>query len=444
MRTSLRVRLLGTIVGVIVFFFLVTVVASRVVLQHDLTQLGQTQVTNGGGAFAGYWDSRKDQIRLLVAQDAVSDALRKSLQANNVGALTDQLANVARTSGLSFLTVVDANGRVVARANGAQAGSLKSNPLIQRALTGETVSTAALLDQSVLAGEGLAPQAQAEIRGSDGKPAVEHIDRGLAIVAAAPISDQNERTIGAIYGGVLLNHYYDLVDQATAALGGASAILEGDAIVSSTIQQPDGTRTVDQQVGPAADVVKSGTAYTGTDTEGGTRYLVHIDPILDDQQHVVGARWYGTPLANLTAIINHTTTTVILWGVIAAIVALAFGIVVVNVLSATLDQRSKQVRRAAKELGVVIVGSEVSGDHVAMTKAAVERAGRLIDEMAASSPSPKITELKSVNAELESDVTVIDTLSQEMSSRMKQAADRVAELNDVAGALTQLVTGDPG
>ncbi len=430
MKVSLRVRLLGTIVGAIVFFFLVSVIATRVVLQHDLSQLGQTQVTNGGGAFQGYWDSRKDQIRLLVAQDAVSDALRKSLQTHNVAALTDQLSNIARASGLSFLTVVDANGTVIARANGARPGSLHGNALIGRALTGETVSTATLLDQSVLAGEGLAPQA---------------LNRGLAIVSAAPISDQNERTIGAIYGGVLLNHYYDLVDQATAALGGASAILEGDTIVSSTIQQPDGTRTVDQQVQPAADVVKSGAAYTGVDTEGGTQYLVRIDPVVDDQQHVIGARWYGTPLANLNAIINHTTTTVVIWGVIAAIVALAFGVVVVQVLSSTLDHRSKQVRDAAKELGVVIVGSEVSGDHVAMTKAAVDRSSQLIDEISAqSAPSPKLSELRSVNQELQSDITVIDTLSQEMSNRMQHASNRVAELNEVAAALTQLVTGDAG
>jgi hypothetical protein len=445
MRLSLRVRLLGTIVGAIVFFFLVSVVATRVVLQHDLTQLGQTQVTNGGGAFQGYWDSRRDQIRLLVAQDAVSDALRKSLQTHNVAALADQLSNIARTSGLSFLTVVDAGGKVIARANGAQPGSLHANPLVQRALTGETVSTATLLDKNVLAGEGLAPQAQADIRGADGTAGAEHLDHGLAIVAAAPISDANERTIGAIYGGVLLNHYYDLVDQATAALGGSSAILEGDAIVSSTIQQPDGTRTVDQQVQPAADVAKTGTPYTGVDTEGGTRYLVRIDPIVDDQQHVIGARWYGTPLANLNNIINHTTMTVIIWGLIAAIVAAAFGVGVVQVLSNTLDQRSKQVRSAAKELGVAIVGSEVSGDHVAMTKAAVERSGRLIDELRAQDgTSPKLAELKTVNDELEGDIIVIDTLSQEMSSRMQHAANRVNELNEVAAALTQLVTGEAG
>ncbi len=267
----------------------------------------------------------------------------------------------------------------------------------------------------------------------------------IALFAAAPISDRNERTIGAFYGGVLLNHFYDLVDEASSALGGSSAILENDAIVSSTIAQPDGTRTVDRQVPAAAGVLKTGTPYVGVDTQGGTRYLVRIDPIGDDRQHVIGARWYGTPLANLTAIINHTTATLILWGALAAIVALIFGVLVVQVLSNTLARRSQQVRAAAKELGVVIVGSEVSGDHVAMTRAAVERSGELIDQLSAQgSASTTLVELKSVNDELRGDIIVIDTLSQEMSGRMQQAANRVAELNDVAAALTRLVTGETG
>jgi methyl-accepting chemotaxis protein len=79
-----------------------------------------------------------------------------------------------------------------------------------------------------------------------------------------------------------------------------------------------------------------------------------------------------------------------------------------------------------------------------MTKAAVERSSALIDQLNAESPSPKLAELKAVNGELESDITVIDTLSQEMSSRMQHAANRVSELNEVAAALTQLVTGEAG
>jgi hypothetical protein len=437
---SLRVRLLGTIIGAIVLFFIISVVAARLVLQRDLVDLGKNEVTNSGGAFGGYWDSRKDQIRLLVAQDALSDALRKAVQSGNVAALQDQLSNVARTSGLSFLTVVDANGTVVARANGPERGSLKSNSPIQRALTGETVSTAALLDPAFLSGEGLAPQASSEIKDADGK-VVEHVDKGLALVSAAPISDANERTIGAIYGGILMNHYYDLVDQATRALGGASALLDGNAIVASTIQQPDGTRAVDVLVPDATDVMKSGQAYTGPDTQGGTPYLVHIDPISDDQNHVIGARWYGIPMSRINDIINHTTLTVLLWGFIAMIIALALAIPIVQAVSNVLAQRSHQVRDAAKELGVIIVGAEVSGDHVAATKAAVEKSGNVIAAVAGGDMN-RIGELKSLNDELQSDMTVIDTLSQEMGNRMKQAVDRVEELNEVAGGLNQLVTGE--
>jgi Single cache domain 3 len=440
MKMSLRVRLLGTIIGAVVLFFIISVVAARFVLQGDLLDLGKTEVTSAAGAFGGYWDSRKDQIKLLVAQDAGQDALRKNLLSGNTAALQDQLSNTARTSGLSFLTVVDANGNVIARANGPQKGSLKGNPLIQRALTGETVSTAALLDPTLLEGEGLAPQAQSDIKGADGS--TEHLDKGLAIVSAAPISDANERTIGAIYGGVLMNHYYDLVDQATRALGGSSAVLEGDAIIASTIKQPDGTRAVDVQSVPAASVTKSGTAFTGTDTQGGTSYLVHVDPVTDDQNTVIGARWYGIPMSQISTIINHTTQTLLLWGVIAMLLALAIAIPIVQRVSNTLAQRSHQVRDAAKELGVIIVGSEVSGDHVAMTKAAVDKSSTLIAAVAAGDTG-KIKDLQATNEELQSDMIVIDTLSQEMSSRMNQAVDRVAELNEVAGGLNELVTGEP-
>ncbi len=443
MRMSLRVRLLGTIIGAIALFFLISVIAARFVLTADLHRLGETQVSNGAGAFGGYWDSRKEQIRLLVAQDAVSETLRKSVASHDVSALADQLANAARTSGLSFLTIVDTHGRVMARANGPAQGLLNRDRVVRRALNGESVSTATLLDQSVLAGEGLAEQAGSDIKNSDGKN-VAHLDKGLALVAASPISDQNERTIGAIYGGVLMNHDYDLVDQATHALGGSAALLSGDAIVASTIEQADGTRDVDQQVAAASRVIESGRAFTGTDSRGGTQYLVHIEPLKDDRNQVIGAQWYGFPISQITSIINDITRTLLIWGLIAAAIALALSIPIVQRLSNTLAARSQQIRAAAKELRVAIVGSEVSGDHVAMTRAAVERSGILIAELSSngSKGNPKVAELRSVNEELHGDILVIDTLSQEMSNRMQQAVHRVSDLNDVAEHLNSLVTGE--
>ena len=441
MKMSLRVRLLGTIIGAMLLFFLISVIAARFTLARDLNELGQAEVTNGSHAFGGYWDSHRDQIKLLIAQDAASDALRKTMVSHNAKALQDELSNIARTSGLSFLTVVDMSGNVIARANGDVKGSLGGDPLVKRALTGETVATATLLPAGMLQGEGLAPQASADIKTPDGTVA-HHNDSGLAIVSAAPMSDQNERTIGAIYGGSLINHFYDIVDQSSLALGGKSALLDGDAIVASTIMGADSTRVVDQQVTRYADVVKSKDAYIGVDTQGGTSYLARIDPILNDQDQIIGARWYGVPVSQYTDIKNHTTLTLILWGIVAMLIALALAVPVVERLSRAIARRSAQVSAAAQELGVAIVGSEVSGDHVAQTKATVEKSGALISQLATGDGLPaKKEQLSAMNQEIYGDIVVIDTLAQEMSGRMQQAVKGVAELKDVAGGLNTLVTG---
>ena len=438
---SLRVRLLGTIVGAIILFFLISVVAARLTLSRDLTDMGRSQVSSGSSAFNGYWDSRKDQVRLLIAQDAVSEALRKNLQSGNAAALQDQLSNIARTSGLSFLTIVNTKGTIVARGNGGAGGSLAQNKYVQRALEGETISSSASIPSKELAGEGLAAQVDTDVKGA-GNKTVESLHTGLAIIAAAPMSDAGERTLGAIYGGVLMNHYYDLVDQSTQALGGATAVLDGDSIVASTISEEDQTRHIDAQVAAYNDQkLNSGTAYVGSDTEGGTEYLARLSPIRDDQNTVIGALWYGMPMSQITTIINHMTETFVMWGLLAMVLALLIAVPVVQRLSNALAKRSQQVSSAAKELGVAIVGGEVSGDHVAATRSAVERAGQLIGELGDAAGSPKVAELKAVNEELQGDMIVIDTLSQEMSNRLQQAVTRVAELKDVASGLDTLVHG---
>jgi sensor histidine kinase regulating citrate/malate metabolism len=434
---SLRLRLLGTIVGAIVLFFIFSVAAARLTLTRDLMEQGRTEVRDSSNAFSGYWDARKDQIRLLVSQDAVSDALRRNLEAGNRQALQDQLSNMARASGLSFLTIVDNSGKVVARANNSEGGSLTGNSYVQRALSGETVSSAAIMPHNELAAEGLASQVDADVK--NGSRVVSHVNKGLAIVSSAPMSDQNERTLGAIYGGILMNHFYDLVDQSSRALGGQTAVLEKDAIVSSTISEPDGTRVIDAQV-PAFAQLKGGAPLVAADSEGGTVYLARLDPITDDQNTVIGARWYGMPMSQITGILNHMTETFVLWGLLAMAIALVVAVPVVQRLSDAISTRSEQVSAAAKELGVAIVGGEVSWDHVAATKAAVERAGELINELS-DDASPTMVELQAVNNELQGDMIVIDTLSQEMSNRLAQAVTRVAELNDVACGLDTLVHG---
>jgi sensor histidine kinase regulating citrate/malate metabolism len=431
MKLSLRLRLIGALVGAVVLIFLCSLIAARIVLTHDLIALGSSEITSGASAFAGYVGSRQEQVRSLIAQEAGADVVRHALQTHNAAHLSNELDNVAGTSGLSFLVVADINGRVIARAHGLPGDSIASQPLVSSGLLGESVATTALLSPEMLRREGLALQ-------------VGSLSQGLALVAASPVSDRQQHTIGVIYGGILLNHYYDIVDQASRSIGGSSAMLQGDTIVSSSIDTPEGMRVVDNTVGDANGVLHTGTPYIGSDVEGGVTYLARIDPIKDDQGNIIGAFWYGLPMAQISNIIQHTTNALLLWGILAVIVVSALSIPVVQTLSNLLVRHSRQIRETAKEIGVLVVGAEVSGDHVTSTRHAVEQSGALIESMSrAENPPPQLQELRTINAGLEGDVTVIETLTTEISTRMQHAVDRVAELNKVAGELNQLVTGEP-
>lgn len=454
MKLSLRVRLIGTLVGAILVFFIVSALAARSTMSNDLSRLGRKDVQSGSLGFNGYWEQKRDQVRLLTQQVAIQEAIRKNVAARQTKALETTLSSVARNAGLSFLTIVDRDGKVLARANGTGVGTVLASPYVKRALIGESVNTAAQLPLSELTPEALAPQVSADIKAADGSIAG-HIERGLALVSAAPISDTNERTIGAVYGGVIINHYYDIVDQASRALGGRSALILDNAIVASTISRADGTRLVDAPVTTGMAEVNAGKSFTGVDTQAGVAYLAQIDPIVNDRNEVVAARWYGVPLAQFNDIQNHTVQSLLLWGLIGLVIALAFAIPVVEAVSRAIVKRSKQVSESAKELAVIVVGTEVSGDHVAQTKAAVERQGELLMRMATAAPlssadgsvatttgvANTILAASELNAEILGDVVVIDMLAQEMNARMQHAVTRVNELTDVARGLDELVSG---
>jgi len=447
MKLGLKTKLLGTLVGAIVISSAISAIAARSTMATDLNKLAAQQVASGSTGFAGYWDGKRDLVKLLVGQAAINDAIKRGTLAHARN-LDATLTAIAHQGGLSFLTVVDSHGVVIARATGGRPGVKLNSPFVRRALAGETVSTAATIPHDELEPELLEPQIESTTAGREG------LVEGLGIVSALPISDANERTIGAVYGGIVVDHYYDIVDQAAHALGGKAAVVFEGELISSSINRPDGTRLVDDGVSAKLKDVKQ--PYYGIDTEGGVEYLVRVEPILDDQTHVIASRWFGVPLATFTSVQSHTITSLLLWGIAGILIGLLIAVPVVERIGRQLVARSRQVRDSAKELSVVIVGSEVSGDHVAQTRAAVERQGELLMQAATESEAEltsaggvatakgvaeKILAASVLNQEIQGDIIVIDTLATEMAERTQQAVARVGELNEVAKGLDELVTG---
>ncbi|HYZ16071.1 MAG TPA: cache domain-containing protein [Candidatus Acidoferrum sp.] len=446
MKLGLRTQLLGMLIGGIVISSAIGAIAARQTMAVDLNKLANQQVASGSTGFGGYWDQKRDSVKLLVTQAAINEAVRRATAAHKAAALESTLSGIARQGGLAFLTVVDAHGHVIARANGGPGGAKLASPFVDRALAGETVNTVAKLPHDELEPEQLVPEIESTTPGREG------LVEGLGLIAATPISDLDERTIGAVYGGIVIDHYYDVVDQAARALGGKAAVIFDGELISSSISRADGTRFVDDAASPA--VAKTTQTFTGIDREGDGAYLVRVEPVLDDQNQVVAARWFGVPLTQFTDVQQHVILSLVLWGVVGIVIALLFTLPLVERLARALIARSRQVRASAKELSIVIVGSEVSGDHIAQTREAIERQGELLMQ-AATAPDgdssggvatargvgEKILAASALNAEILGDIVVIDTLAQEMAERTQQAVARVAELSDVAAGLDELVNG---
>ncbi len=451
MKLGLRTKLVGTLVGAIVISSAISAIAARNTMATDLNRLANQQIASGSTGFAGYLDQKRDTVKLLVTQAAINEAVqhRTAIRSKKLEA---SLSGIARQGDLSFLTIVDTKGNVLARANGGRPGAALRSPFVKRALAGETISTSATLPHDELVPEQLEPQIESTTPGREG------LVEGLAMIAAAPIADANERTIGAVYGGIVIDHYYDIVDEAANALGGKAAVIFEGELISSSIARPDGTRLVDDGATPS--IASLTQPYSGIDREGGVDYLARVEPIYDDQMHVIALRWFGVPLANFTAVQNHTLISLLLWGLVGIAIGLSLALPLIERIARRLAERSRQVRKAAQQLSVVIVGSEVSGDHVAQTREAVERQGDLLMQVAMDANgalrpavgagpavavvqgvSEKILAASALNAEILSDVVVIDTLATEMATRTLQAVERVHELDDVAGGLEELVTG---
>jgi len=46
----------------------------------------------------------------------------------------------------------------------------------------------------------------------------------------------------------------------------------------------------------------------------------------DNQMHVIALRWFGVPLANFTAVQNHTLISLLLWGLVGIAIGLALAL----------------------------------------------------------------------------------------------------------------------
>jgi len=265
MKLSLRTRLLGSFLIVIVTCGAVTTVVGVRMIGDGIIKQAQDKVRLDLNSARLAYQWAIGDVREAVSHTAVRFFIREGLSGGNVDGLGSELDKIRLRDALDILTLTDARGMVLLRAHNpaVKGDSQANNEPIKKALTAKSVVACTEIvarEELLKGGEHLAERAYLRLvptPRAKPMPATESTS-GMMIIAAAPILSERGDLLGLLYGGKLLNRDFALVDEVrdTVYSGemyagkhiGTATIFQGDVRISTNVMTAEGKRAIGTRV----------------------------------------------------------------------------------------------------------------------------------------------------------------------------------------------------
>jgi two-component system NtrC family sensor kinase len=328
--------------------------------------------------------------------------------------LDDELRRLRQDLGFDLLNLCDADGRPVwgAHTGNVDLVPVRTDPVLRRALQGSPARGTVLLEPERLEQEGGAALAGAMHVYSPSDRARPQTASALFRWFAYPLRDRGERVNGILYGGMALNHDYELVDglrdlvvgtetEAGRPLGTVTVFL-GDIRVNTNVPGPGGGRAVGTRVSEVVrhEVLEAGRRWSDRAWVVNDWYLSGYEPLRNPDGDIIGMLYVGlleSPYRSLrTGFIQQLLVPIGLTGLLGILVSLF----IVGRLTRPLRRLGTAADRIARgewyrEIGATSSYTEVehlSGAFRGMQRAIAERDRRLRQQN---------TELAETNDQLE-------------------------------------------
>ena len=302
-----------------------------------------------------------DIVRLTGRRPIIQDALLTGVTAT----ITDDLINVRQSEGLDILTLIDNLGHVVLRTNdpNIHEDSLYNDEIIDTVIKlKKTITASTIFSREKLLAESPALADRAYLALID-TPMARPVNKteetsGMVLVSATPIYDSTQNLIGILYGGILLNKNYLLVDlikrtvfQNAVYKGediGTATIFQDDVRISTNVLNTDGTRAIGTRVAEDVynQVVINGEPWTDRAYVVNNWYITAYEPIRNASGDVIGILYVGILEQKYLDIRNQA----ILAFIIISIMGILFSIGLSYILSRSISVPVHKLVIASKEL----------------------------------------------------------------------------------------------
>ena len=327
----------------------VRIIGNRFVAQAQETV--RTDLNSAREIYLNYVTRIDDKVRFVADRTFVRDPRLGGTRAQ----LTRTLEEIRRKDRLDVLAITDTAGVVVLRTtNPGIVGDNQSHDQLVRAVLRKrepaastaVVPAADLRRESVL----LAKRAFFELIPT---PMARPRDKrqetsGMMLKAAAPVFDMSNRFVGVVYGGVLLNRDYEIVDKIkrTLFMGlryegrdiGTATIFQDDMRISTNVLNVDGSRATGTRMAENVynQVIGQGQQWIGRAYVVNNWNITAYEPIFDYRGGIIGSLYVGMLEAKYVEVRTRTIFAFLAVTLIGALVVMGLSYLVSRKISASV------------------------------------------------------------------------------------------------------------
>jgi len=281
-------------------------------LEHrTIMSLAEAKVRHDLASAWNVYNEKINDIRDIVILNSLRDSIQRALLARDRENLQRILSLIRREFKLDILNLTDEEGRVVLRTRNPEiyGDDLSSDPFIARALAGQVVGGTGIVRREILMKEGgdLASRAYLKfIPTPKAAPRPEdHEENGLMLMAASPLLNSQGRVLGVLYGGILLNRNYEIVDRVKDIVFkgekykgkeiGTVTIFQHDLRISTNVTDESGQRAIGTRASQEVveTVLKNGKPWIGRAFVVNHWYIAAYEPIKDLNNQIIGMLYVG-------------------------------------------------------------------------------------------------------------------------------------------------------
>ena len=308
---SLRTKIILAFLIIIIFGGLITLYFGSRLVKTTIIQQAQSKVQHDLDAARMLFDGKLKEISDIVSLTSARESIHEAIRSSDPAYLMRNLIRVREEYGLDILTLTDRIGRVILRTRNPEASGddQSGDEIISLALKGGIWVSPQIVTRDELQMEGQDLADKAYIKFIPTPKAADREEKeetsGMLLKAAAAVIDSEGDILGVLYGGILVNRNYEIVDRIKELVHkeekykgreiGTATIFQHDLRISTNVDTLNGERAIGTRVSKEVNtaVLIKGLKWIDRAFVVNDWYITAYEPIRNVEDRIIGILYVG-------------------------------------------------------------------------------------------------------------------------------------------------------